>query len=58
MYKRDKNFKLDKQTKIHLAFMPKEKRSDFKALMINAIIQGSIPVRSKKKDDKETNESA
>ncbi len=51
MIKRDKNFKLPKQIKVQLAFMPKDKASEYRKLMIEAIIKGSIPVKSSKKKD-------
>ena len=51
MLKRDKNFKLPKQIKVQLAFMPKDKASEYRRLMIEAIIKGSIPVKSSKKKD-------
>ena len=51
MIKRDKNFKLPKQIKVQLAFMPKDKASEYRRLMIEAIIKGSIPVKSSKKKD-------
>ena len=51
MLKRDKNFKLSKQIKVQLAFMPKDKASEYRKLMIEAIIKGSIPVKSSKKKD-------
>jgi len=51
MIKRDKSFKLPKQVKVQLAFMTKEKASEYRKLMIDAIIKGSIPVKSSKKKD-------
>ena len=51
MLKRDKNFKLPKQIKTQLAFMTKDKASEYRRLMIEAIIKGSIPVKSSKKKD-------
>ena len=51
MIKRDKNFKLPKQIKTQLAFIPKDKASEYRRLMIEAIIKGSIPVKSSKKKD-------
>jgi len=54
MLKRDKNFKLDKQSKRLLATMTGEKRSQFKNAMINAAILGSVLVKQKKdKNEKE-----
>jgi len=51
MMKKDKNFRLTKETKRLLATAPKEKRTQLKNLMINAIILGSIePPREKKKN--------
>ena len=51
MIKKDKNFKLSKRIKTMLAFMSKQEASDYKKLMIEAIIAGSIePPREKKKD--------
>jgi hypothetical protein len=51
MIKRDKNFKLPKQIKVQLAFMPKDKANEYRKLMIDAIIKGSILVKSLKKKD-------
>jgi hypothetical protein len=54
MLKRDKNFRLDKQSKRLLATMSGEKRSQFKNAMINAAILGSVLVKTKKdKNEKE-----
>jgi hypothetical protein len=54
MIKRDKNFRLPKETKRMLAFMSTEDASIYRRLMIDAIIKGSIPVKtSKKKDNNE-----
>jgi hypothetical protein len=54
MIKRDKNFRLPKQTKRMLAFMSTEDASIYRRLMIDAIIKGSILVKtSKKKDNNE-----
>jgi len=53
MIKRDKNFKLPKYIKTQMAFMPKDKASEYRNLMIEAIIKSSIPVKSKKQQ-KET----
>jgi len=53
MLKRDKNFKLPKYIKTQMAFMPKDKASEYRNLMIEAIIKSSIPVKSKKQQ-KET----
>jgi hypothetical protein len=50
MMKKDKSFRLPKETKRLLATMTKEKRSDFKSLMIKGIILGSVePPREKRK---------
>ena len=50
MMKKDKSFRLPKETKRLLATMPEEKRSNFKDLMIEGIILGSIePPREKRK---------
>ena len=55
MIKRDKNFRLDKQSKRLLAGMTGEKRSQFKNAMISATILGSVLVKTKKdKNEKET----
>jgi hypothetical protein len=54
MLKRDKNFRLDKQSKRLLATMHGEKRSQFKNAMISATILGSVLVKHKKdKNEKE-----
>jgi len=54
MKKRDKNFRLPKQTKRMLAFMPTDKANEYRRLMIDAIIKGSIFVKiSKKKENNE-----
>lgn len=51
MMKKDKSFRLPKETKRLLATMTKEKRSEFKNLMISGIILGSIePPREKRKN--------
>jgi hypothetical protein len=51
MMKKDRGFRLPKETKRLLAITPKEKRSQLKNLMIDAIILGSIePPREKKKN--------
>ena len=52
MIKRDKNFRLPKEIKTKLAFMPKDKANNYRKLMIEAIIKGSIPIKSTKKNDK------
>lgn len=58
MFKRDKNFKLPKQVKTQLAFMRNpQARSDYKNAMIEAIIKGSIPVKSKKQKETTTDEA-
>lgn len=51
MMKKDKSFRLPKEIKRLLAAMSKDKRSEFKNLMINGIILGSIePPREKRKN--------
>jgi hypothetical protein len=58
MLKKDKNFKLSKSIKRMMAAMPKEESSEFKRLMIEAIIAGSIePPREKKKDKRKVVET-
>lgn len=58
MIKKDKNFKLSKRIKTMLAFMPKDKASEFKKLMIEAIISGSVePPREKKKGKRKVAET-
>lgn len=58
MIKKDKNFKLSKRIKTMLAFMSKQEASDYKKLMIEAIIAGSIePPREKKKDKRKVVET-
>jgi len=54
MFKRDKNFKLPKYVKTQMAFMPKDKASEYRNLMIDAIIKSSIPVKTKKQKEQET----
>ena len=50
MMKKDKSFRLPKETKRLLATMSKDKRSEFKNLMIKGIILGSVePPREKRK---------
>jgi hypothetical protein len=50
MLKQDKNFRLPKDVKRMMSFMPNEKASQFKKLMIQAIIIGSVnPPKEKKK---------
>jgi hypothetical protein len=50
MLKQDKNFRLPKEVKRMMAFMPSEKASQFKKTMIQGIIIGSInPPKEKKK---------
>lgn len=52
MIKRDKNFKLPKQVKTQLAFIrDPEQRSGYRNAMIDAIIQGSIIIKDKKKKE-------
>ncbi len=51
MMKKDKSFRLPKETKRLLATISKERRSEFKNLMISGIILGSIePPREKRKN--------
>lgn len=58
MIKKDKNFKLSKRIKTMLAFMSKQEASDYKKLMIEAIIAGSIePPREKKKGKRKVAET-
>jgi hypothetical protein len=54
MIKRDKNFKLPKYIKTQMAFMPKDKASEYRNLMIEAIIKSSVPVKSKKQQKETT----
>lgn len=50
MLKQDKNFRLPKDVKRMMSFMSNEKASQFKKLMIQAIIIGSVnPPKEKKK---------
>ena len=52
--KRDKNFKLSKQTKRYMAtILDPVKRSQFKNAMIEAEIAGAQPFKSEKKNRKE-----
>jgi hypothetical protein len=58
MIKKDKNFKLPKSVKRMMGAMSKTDASEFKRLMIQAIISGSIePPREKKKDKKKVVET-
>lgn len=58
MIKKDKNFKLPKKIKTMLAFMSRKEASEYKKLMIEAIITGSIePPREKKKGKKKVVET-
>jgi hypothetical protein len=51
MMKKDRSFRLPKETKRLLATIPKDRRSEFKNLMISGIILGSIePPREKRKN--------
>ncbi len=51
MVKRDKNFKLNKQTKRFLAtIVDPIKRSDYKNAMIEAQLASSVPFKSEKKN--------
>jgi hypothetical protein len=55
--KRDKNFKLEKQTKRYMAtILDPVKRNEFKNAMIAAQIVGAQPYKSEKKNRKETSE--
>ena len=60
MVKRDKNFKLNKQTKRYMAtIIDPVKRSEFKNAMIEAQLAASVPFKSdKKKNNKETSAEA
>ena len=59
MIKRDKNFKLPKQVKTQLAFiLDAEQRAGYKNAMIDAIIKGSVPVKSKKQQKETTTDEA
>ena len=58
MVKRDKNFKLNKQTKRFMAtIVDPIKRSDYKNAMIEAQLASSVPFRSEKKNKKESAEA-
>ena len=58
MLKRDKNFKLPKQIKTQLAFiLDPEQRASYKNAMIQAIIAGSVQVKSKKQKETTTDEA-
>ena len=58
MLKRDKNFKLPKQIKTQLAFIrDPEQRASYKNAMIQAIIAGSVQVKSKKQKETTTDEA-
>jgi hypothetical protein len=58
MIKRDKNFKLPKSIKTQMAFISDAtKRNEYKNLMIDAIIKGSILVKSKKQKESSTDET-
>jgi hypothetical protein len=55
--KRDKNFKIEKQTKRYMAtILDPVKRSEFKNAMISAQIAGAQPYKSEKKNRKEASE--
>ncbi len=55
--KRDKNFKIEKQTKRYMAtIVDPVKRSQFKNAMIEAEIAGAQPFKSEKKNRKEASE--
>lgn len=52
MIKRDKNFRLPKYVKTQLALMKdRSKVSEYKNLMIEAIVSGSIIIKEKKKKE-------
>lgn len=52
MLKRDKNFRLPKSVKTQMAFiLDSNKRNGFKNAMIEAIIAGSVQVKSKKQKE-------
>lgn len=54
MIKRDKNFKLSKQTKRYMAtIVDPIKRSDYKNAMIEAQLAASVPFKSEKKNKRE-----
>jgi hypothetical protein len=58
MLKRDKNFKLPKSIKTQIAFIrDPEQRVNYKNAMIQAIIAGSVLVKSKKQKETSTDES-
>jgi len=52
MMKKDKSFRLPKETKRLLATIPKDRRSEFKSLMINGIILGSVEFPREKRKNK------
>ena len=55
MVKRDKNFKLNKQTKRYMAtIVDPIKRSEYKNAMIEAQLASSVPFKSEKKNKKES----
>jgi len=52
MLKRDKNFRLPKSVKTQMAFiLDSNKRNGYKNAMIDALIKGSILVKSKKQKE-------
>ena len=56
--KRDKNFKLNKETKRYMAtIVDPIKRGQFKNAMIEAQIAGAQPYKSEKKNKKESAEA-
>jgi hypothetical protein len=58
MMKQDRNFRLSKEIKRIMASIPKEKSSDYKRLMIQGVVSGSIePPREKKKNKHKTTTS-
>ena len=55
MVKRDKNFKINKQTKRYMAtIVDPIKRSDYKNAMIEEQLASSVPFKSEKKNKKES----
>jgi hypothetical protein len=52
MLKRDKNFRLPKSVKTQMAFiLDSNKRNGYKNAMIDALIKGSILLKSKKQKE-------
>ena len=57
--KRDKNFKMSKQTKRYRAtIVDPVKRNDFKNAMIEAQLASAVPFKSDKKKNRETSVEA